>query len=590
MDARNIDWGDLARSLGYLRPYRGAATVALLSLLAVTGATLVTPQIVRILIDKGITGGQWSVVVAAAAGLLGVAVVRGVFSFLQGYLSERAGQGVAFDLRNVIYEKIHNLSFSYHDKAQTGQLMTRVTSDVENVRMFAGQGFLVFMSATVTLIGTAVVLFLTEWRLTLVVLAIVPVIFAIMGVFITRIMPQFRIIQAKLGNLNTVLQENLAGVAVVKAFAREPYEHARYEAANQALLAENLRVVRSLAASFPAIFLVANLGTLAVVWLGGSMVIGGSLSLGDLVAFNTYLSFLLMPILQLGFIVGAMSRAGASAHRVFEVIDAEIEIKDRPGAQNLGRVEGRVEFDHVGFRYMGQEAMVLDDVSFVAEPGQTVALLGTTGAGKSTVLNLIPRFYDVTAGAVRIDGHDVRDLRLESLRAHIGIVLQESVLFGGTIRENIAFGRPEATQDEIEAAARAAQAHEFIAVLPEGYDSVIGERGVTLSGGQRQRVSIARTLLVDPRILLLDDATSSVDAETEYQMQMALRGLMRGRTSFIIAQRMSTVRQADTVLLVDGGLLVAHGTHDELLRTSPLYGEIVDSQLDVTAAPTEVAA
>jgi ATP-binding cassette subfamily B protein len=234
--------------------------------------------------------------------------------------------------------------------------------------------------------------------------------------------------------------------------------------------------------------------------------------------------------------------------------------------------------------------MVLDDVSFEAEPGQTVALLGTTGAGKSTVLNLIPRFYDVTAGAVRIDGVDVRDVRLENLRAHIGIVLQESVLFGGTIRENIAFGRPEATQDEIEAAARAAQAHEFIAVLPEGYDSVIGERGVTLSGGQRQRVSIARTLLVDPRILLLDDATSSVDAETEYQMQVALRGLMRGRTSFIIAQRMSTVRQADTVLLVDGGLLVAHGTHDELLRTSPLYGEIVDSQLDATAPPAEVAA
>jgi len=546
----------------------------------VTGATLATPQFVRLLIDRGITAGEWRWILLPVFGLLMVAVVRGLFSFLQGYLSEKIGQGIAFDLRNLIYEKLQNLSFSYHDRAQTGQLMTRVTSDVENVRTFAGQGFLILISSVLTLAGAALILLLTEWRLALVALSIIPVIFVILGFFIARVFPLFGSVQRRLAVLNTVLQENLAGVAVVKAFAQEPFEAARYERANQELLAQNVNVVRVLAGSFPVIFLVSNLGTLGVIWVGGLQVIGGTLTLGTLVAFNTYLSFLLMPIFQLGFIAGSISRAGASAERVFEVVDAESEVRDRPGAEELSGVRGAVEFDRVYFRYMGQEGWVLEDVSFTAQPGETIALLGATGSGKSSIINLIPRFYDVVEGAVRIDGHDVRDLTLNSLRSHIGIVLQEAVLFGGTVRENIAYGRPGAAEAEVEAAARAAQAHEFIAQLPEGYDSLIGERGVTLSGGQRQRISIARTLLLDPKILLLDDATSSVDAETEFRMQAALLELMRGRTSFIIAQRLSTVRNAHRVVLIDHGRVVGIGSHDDLLRSSPLYGEIVDSQLD----------
>jgi len=559
----------------------------LVSLLAVTGATLVSPLLIRVLIDRGIKGGEWRWIVISSAALLGVAVVRGLFNFLQGYLAEKASQGVAFDLRNSLFAKLQNLSFSYHDGVQTGQLMTRITSDVENVRQFSGQGLLNLLSASLTMIGTVVVLVILNARLAGVSFAMVPVIFAIFGVLVTRVFPLFRRIQQRLGALNTVLQENLAGVAVVKAFTREPYERDRYESANTELLGESMRVVAALSAVFPVIFLVANLGNLAVVWYGGDQVIAQKLSLGTLVAFTTYLSFLLMPVFQLGFITAMMSRAGASAARVFEVLDAESEVADRPGAPELGPIEGRITFEHVSFRYAGQEDSILDDISLEIEPGQTVALVGTTGSGKSSLINLIPRFYDVRAGAIRIDGIDIREVTLSSLRSRIGIALQESTLFGGTIRDNIAFGRPEATMEEITAAAEVAQAHDFIMSFTDGYETEVGERGVTLSGGQRQRLSIARTLLVDPRILLLDDATSSVDAETEYRLQQALEGLMEGRTSLVIAHRVSTVRRADRILVLDGGKLVADGAHDDLLCTSPLYGEIVDSQLAPASATGE---
>lgn len=570
---------DLTRALGFLRPYAAPFVAALFSLLVVTAATLLAPQFVRLLIDRGITGGRWRWILLSTGGLLAMAIVRGLFTFLHGYLAEKAGQGVAFDLRNAIYEKLQNLSFSYHDRAQTGQLMTRVTSDVDNIRTFTGQGFLVFISSALTLVGTAAVLLWMQWLLALVALATIPAIFVVLGFFVRRVLPLFRGIQVRLSALNTVLQENLAGVAVVKAFAREPYELARYESANQDLLGEGLKVVRALASTLPYVFVIANLGSLGVVWVGGDRVISGHMSLGDLVAFNTYLSFLLVPVFQLAFLSSTLSRAGAGSRRVFEVLDAEVEVRDREGATELTHIEGSVAFEGVGFRYAGQEGSVLQEVSFAVEPGETVAVLGTTGSGKSTIINLIPRFYDPTEGVVRVDGIDIREVTLKSLRAHIGIVLQEAVLFGGTLRENIAFGRPDASMEEIEAAARAAQAHDFIVTLPSGYDSVVGERGVTLSGGQRQRVSIARTLLVDPRILLLDDATSAVDAETEARLQLALRELMKGRTSFVIAQRLSTLRLASRVILIDGGRVVGQGTHDELLRTVPLYGEIVDTEL-----------
>jgi len=442
--------------------------------------------------------------------------------------------------------------------------------------------------------------------------------------FARRARPMFMRVQQFIARLNTVLQENLAGVRVVQAFAREPYEGSRFRSANVDLTEQSIAVGKMMSQAFPLIFLLANLGTLAVIWLGGLQVIGGRLTVGELVAFQSYLMMTMFPLFMLGMIVAMVSQAAASADRVFEILDAQSEVVEKPGAALLPPIKGRVAFEHVSFRYFapaepaatngdgdharrrpwmghggsadrmggmggmgmmgapaapGHGEWVLDDVSFVVEPGQMVALLGATGSGKSTIINLIPRFYDVTRGRVTVDGVDVRDVTLDSLRSQIGMVLQETTLFTGTIRENIAYGRPEATMDEIVAAARAAEAHDFIMEFSEGYDTPVGERGVTLSGGQKQRIAIARALLLDPRILILDDSTSSVDVETEYRIQKALDKLMEGRTTFVIAQRISTVRNADIILVLQDGRIAARGRHDELMRDSALYAEIYSSQL-----------
>jgi len=570
---------DLWRALRYLWKYWGTTLGAFLSLLIVTATNLFSPQLLRLVIDQGIRAQNFNVILLTSLGLLGVAIVRDSFTFTQGYWSERASQGAAYDMRNAIFTRLEHLSFSYHDKAQTGQLMTRVTNDVETVRTFTGNGILQLLNAVVMLIGSATILLITNWKLALVALLIIPAILGIFLFFLTKIGPRFRIVQQKLGNLNTVLQENLAGVRVVKAFVREPYEQERYRNANNSLLQENLVVVRGTSLTFPLIFFISNLGTLAIIWLGGEQVIGGSLSIGELVAFNSYLSFLLLPVFILGSTITSLSQSTASAHRVFEIIDAPIEVEDKPDAVILPPARGSVIFENVSFRYAGSETLSLTDVSFVAEPGQTVAILGRTGSGKSTIINLIPRFYDVTSGSISIDGYDVRDVTLESLRSQIGIVLQESTLFSGTIRENIAYGRSNASEEEVEEAAKAAQAHDFIIGFPEGYTTIVGERGVGLSGGQRQRIAIARALLLNPPLLILDDSTSAVDAETEYQIQQALQRLLANRTTFIIAQRISTVRNAGKILLIDGGHLVADGTHEELQQTSGLYCELLESQL-----------
>jgi len=385
--------------------------------------------------------------------------------------------------------------------------------------------------------------------------------------------------------LNTILQENLAGMRVVKAFAREDYETERYLAQNEELLDENINLIKLFSSVFPLIFFIANLGMVAVVWFGGLEVIDVRLTLGELVAFTGYLGIMLIPIFQMGMIGAMLSRAEASAQRLFEVVDARSEVEDKTDAIPLPDLEGRVAFEKVSFRYVGGQEDVIGDVSFTAEPGQTIAILGQTGAGKSSIINLIPRFYDVTDGAVLIDGHDVREIQLDSLRKQVGIVLQETTLFSGTIRENIAYGRPDASDEQVIHAAKAAQAHEFIAELPDGYDTLVGERGVGLSGGQKQRVAIARALLVDPRILILDDSTSSVDAETEYKIQQALEILMQGRTSFVIAQRISTVRNADQILLLGEGQLAAQGTHEELMQSSELYVEILETQFGGNGVP-----
>jgi len=561
--------------------------------LLVNLANLATPQLLRLLIDEGITELNMTRVWQVAGTLIVVAFVRGIFNFLQGYWSEVASQGVAYDLRNVIFEKLQKLSFSYHDRSQTGKLMTRMTSDVELVQHFVGRGALLLVSAILMLLGTLAIMFWMNWKLALVVFFVVPVILVFFSVFVRKIMPVSLRVQKKLGALNTILQENLAGMRVVKAFAREDYETARYLAQNEELLDENIYMVGLFSSIFPLIFFFANLGMVAVVWFGGLEVIGLRLTLGELVAFTGYLGFMLMPIFQMGMIGAMLSRAEASAQRIFEVVDARSEVEDKPDAILLPALEGRVAFEKVSFRYAGGQEDVIQEVSFTAEPGQTVAILGQTGAGKSSIINLIPRFYDVTDGGVLIDGLDVREVQLDSLRKQVGIVLQETTLFSGTIRENIAYGRPEAGDDRVVAAAVAAQAHEFITELPEGYDTLVGERGVGLSGGQKQRVAIARALLVDPRILILDDSTSSVDAETEYKIQQALEVLMQGRTSFVIAQRISTVRNADMILLLGRGRLVAQGTHEELMQSSELYVEILETQFgdqDLLAAKAAKAA
>ena len=568
----------VSRALLYLLNNKWTAAGAVLSMLFVNAANLATPQILRYLIDRGITPLNMTWVWYAVLGLFAVAVVRGVFNFLQGYWSEVSAQGVAFDLRNVIFAKLEHLSFSYHDSAQTGKLMTRMTSDVELVQMFVGRGSLMIVSALILLAGTVVVMLNMNWKLTLVLLVIIPLLLGIFAFFVRGITPISKEVQVKLSNLNTTLQENMAGARVVKAFAREAYELERFIQQNQELLDANLNMVRLFTSFFPLIFFIGNLATVGVVWFGGLQVIGESLSMGELVAFLGYVNFLLMPIFMIGMIGSMLGRAEASAQRIFEVIDTQSDVQNRADAILLPPIEGRVAFNDVSFRYFGSGENVLCKVSFTAEPGQVIAIMGKTGAGKSSIINLIPRFYDVTSGRVTIDSYDVRQVTLDSLRSQVGIVLQETTLFSGTIRDNIAYGRPEATLEEVMAAANAAQAHEFIMETPGGYDTEVGERGVGLSSGQKQRVAIARTLLVDPRILILDDSTSSVDAETEYKIQQALQQLMIGRTSFIIAQRISTVRNANLILLLDNGNLVAQGSHEELMRTSELYADILETQ------------
>jgi len=569
----------LWRALGYLKHYWLWAASTFLSLIIASGARLVIPRLTQTIIDNGIGAGRMDVVLRAAAGTVVLAIAGSVFSFLQGVLSARTAQGVAYDMRNQLYAKIQSLSFSYHDRAQTGQLLTRATSDVEMVHMFVGMGFIQLLSAILMMVGSIAFLFATDWQLALIMLVLVPLTFGIFAFFASKARPLFMQIQQRLADLNTVLQENLAGVRVVKAFTREHYEAQRYAYANQNLFDLNIVVGRLMTTAIPLVFLIANLSLLSVYWLGGYQTIAGHLTVGRLVAFANYMMMAFFPMLMLGMIMAMISQAGASAERVFEILDARSEVVEKPDAVELPPLQGRVAFERVNFRYFSGGEPVLNDVSFVAEPGQAVALLGAIGSGKSTIINFIPRFYDVTAGQVTIDGHDVRDVALDSLRQQIGIVLQETTLFSGTIRENIAFGRPEAPLEEIIAVAKAAEAHDFIMSFPEQYETAVGERGVTLSGGQKQRIAIARALLLDPRILILDDATSSVDYETEYRIQRALERLMEGRTSFVIAQRIATVLNADQILVLERGEIVAQGTHEELLRESPIYAEIYYSQL-----------
>jgi len=515
----------------------------------------------------------------ALVSIIFFALLRGLFAFLQAYWAEKNSQSIAYDLRNDLYAKIHRLSFSYHDKNQTGQLMIRATDDVEKVRLFIGQGLLHLVGAVILLVGTVIILFTSNAALAWTAMPILPVAIVTFVIFAGLAQPMFSKVQQKLSHLNTVLQENLAGIKVIKAFTRENEQQVKFKHAADDTMNQQIAVSRLFTFMFPFIFLVANLGQAAIMYVGGKQIIVGALSLGAWQEFSIYLMYLFFPIMMFGMIVTQMGQASASADRIFEILDAKSDIVDKPDALKLPEVQGSVKFENVTFRYFGGGEPVLDKVTFEAKPGESIALLGATGSGKTTIINLLPRFYDPSEGRITIDGYDLRDITLDSLRSQIGIVLQETTLFSGTIRENIAFGKPDATLEEIQNAAKAAAAHDFILSFPDGYNTHVGERGQTLSGGQKQRVAIARALLLNPRILILDDSTSSVDLTTEAQIQSALDTLMKGRTSFVIAQRIGTVINADKILVLDKGEIVAQGRHADLMEEEPIYAEIYNSQL-----------
>jgi len=532
----------------------------------------------KVTLSANLTNAPRALITALVA-IIGFALLRGIFSFLQAFWAEKNSQSVAYDLRNDLYAKIQQLSFAYHDKNQTGQLMIRATDDVEKVRLFIGQGLLQLVGAVILLSGTVIILFSSNVALAWTAMPILPFAIVLFGVFSSLAQPMFKKVQQKLSTLNTVLQENLAGIKVIKSFTREKEQQAKFRSAADASMDQSIAVNRLFTFLFPLVFLTANLGQAAILYVGGKQIIVGTLTVGAWQEFSLYLMYLFFPIMMFGMIVTQMGQAAASADRIFEILDAKSDIVDKPNASKLPAVKGNVKFENVTFRYVGGGEPVLKNVTFEAKPGETVALLGATGSGKTSIINLLPRFYDPTEGRITIDGHDLRDVTLDSLRSQIGIVLQETTLFSGTIAENIAFGKPEATLDEIQAAAKAAAAHDFIMSFPEGYSTHVGERGTTLSGGQKQRVAIARALLLDPRILILDDSTSSVDVATESHIQEALETLMKGRTSFVIAQRISTVMNADKILVLEKGEVVAQGKHAQLMEEEPIYAEIYNSQI-----------
>ncbi len=569
----------LWRCYRYLRPYWRHTVGAYLFIFLINGLNIIIPQFIRWIVDEGIAAQNTVLLIRAVLGLLALALVRGLFTYWQGLWTEVASQSVALDLRNDIHRKLTELPFAYHDRAESGQLLSRTLQDAERIRFLTGRATLRIVNAVVLFISTVAVLLWMNARLALLLTIILPLIAYIGFRFGRLFRPLSVLIQNQLGILTSRLEQNLRGTMIVKAFAQEPSEIDRFDQENETWFDLSAYAVRLQAVNIPLMDLLANAGMVIVIWYGGVLVIRQAVTLGELVAFTTYLGQLATPVRHLGLLIPAIAMASSAAERIFEIIDTDTEIKDRPDARPLSAIRGEVALENVSYAFVPGYP-VLRDISFSARPGEVVALLGATGSGKSTITGLIPRFYDPDAGRVCIDGQDIRQVSLATLRRQIGIVLQETILFAATVRENIAYGRPEASEKEIVAAAKAAQAHEFITTqLPEGYDTHVGEKGTTLSGGQKQRLAIARALLTNPRILILDDATASVDTETERYIQQALHQLMVGRTTFVIAHRLSTVRRADQILLLHKGCIVARGTHESLLRESSRYQEVYYQQL-----------
>jgi ATP-binding cassette subfamily B protein len=569
----------LLRLFPIIRPYRWQVILGILITLVITATQLVVPAIIRQVIDQGITSRQVTFLLNASLLLVGVGLLRAGLLYLQRYVSEWIANHIGYDLRNRLYDHIQHLPFAFHDHAQTGQLISRCIEDVRAVERFTGFVVIELLRMFLMMIGIVALLFYENALLAAIaLLPLIPLILITTN-FGQRISLFFYDVDTALGDLSAQLQENVSGAQVVRAFAREPYEIDRFKKRNRQLYHARVRVISTFARVMPTTHFLVSSSTILILWFGGRMVLDGVMTVGEVVAFNAYLLLLAAPAQQLTWLVNAAGEAVAGLRRSFEILDLQPDIQSPPNAVTLPRLRGQVEIRQVCFQYSQQKVAALEEIDLQVEPNQVVALIGATGSGKTSLINLIPRFYDPSLGSVLVDGYDIRQVDLDSLRQQIGIVLQTSLLFSASIAENIAYGHPSATQEQIEAAARAAQAHDFIQQLPEGYQTVVGERGITLSGGQRQRIAIARALLLDPRILILDDSTSSVDVETERLIQQALDTLIEGRTTFIIAHRLSTVRRADLILVMQNGRIAERGRHADLLQQGGLYREIYELQL-----------
>jgi len=567
-----------ARLLGFLRPYKLSLVVSIVLAVGSQFAQIALIWVTRNVIDDALEPHDRQKLWYFVGAIVVIGLIRAVLMAARRLISGKQALGVEMDLRQGLYSHLVRLSFGFYDRHQTGQLMSRATVDLQGVRFFLGYGLIFFFQNLITVGSVTVVLLIFQWKLALISLAITPVLIVLAYRYSHVTHPTLREVQQKLADVATVAEENIVGVHVVKSFAQEPQEQRKFRDRSEAVFQETIRANRQRALYVPLISWVPLVAQAITLLVGARMVTSGELTVGGFVAFNLYLGMLVTPLRSLGMWIGQAQRATASGERIFQVMDEPEEIADRPGAVELPPGGGHIRFEHVTFAYIDGHA-ALEDVDLDVPAGRTIALIGHTGAGKSTLTSLVPRFYDATSGRVTVDGVDVRDLTLTSLRRSIGVIAQDPFLFSATVRENITFGAPDLSDEEVERVARIAQAHEFVERLPDGYDTVIGERGITLSGGQRQRLAIARALAVDPRILILDDATASVDASTEARIRLGLREAMRGRTTLIIAHRLSTIALADEIVVLDAGRVVARGTHDQLLGTSPVYRDIYEHGL-----------
>jgi ATP-binding cassette subfamily B protein len=542
------------------------------------GLGVMSPQIVRWVVDRVLVDGNWQWLLPGAAAVVVTAMVQGVLRFGQRYTMESVSQRVIYDIRSDLYRHLQSLSFGFYDRAQTGELMSRVTADVEVIRQAAGMGVVNGSMNLATAIGIVIAMVAMNWKLALVSLIFLPFLIHAVRQFTVKVRPSWLQIQKETATMSALLQESIGGVRVVRAFAKEDEEIRKFEQQNRVFQDKNVHAIRMQAFWSNYMNFLTAVGAVIVLWYGGHKVMAGDITIGMLIAFNTYIANLNGPISNLGFQVSVLTRAAAGAQRIFELLDTKSDVTEKPDAKVLGRVTGEVAFEDVSFSYSTGET-VLEGISLKVKPGQRVAVLGMTGSGKSSLVNLVPRFYDPSSGRVLVDGIDVRDVTLESLRNNIAIVLQETFLFSTTLKENIAYGKPGATMDEVIAAAKAAQIHEFIMSLPDKYETEVGERGVGLSGGQKQRMAIARALLMDSPILILDESTSAVDVATEHLIQAAMDKVMQNRTAFVIASRLSTVMNADMVVVLERGRIAAVGTHSELIQQEGLYRTIYELQL-----------